>query len=250
MWDPSLRGMLMWDPPLRGVLMYAPRLRPVRLSRPIRMELAPKTVDTALRRESRGFSRMGSSPTDKLQVRVSCRCRPPWLRRQWKRRSLDAADALICGPVVQRPPRRQRSVARRHTQPLASPLHQRRERRFASCLRQPRICWSGAAAPPQGITSHAYETPATLLMGTSVRWSRSGPGPQTANAERHHHSAFTCGLTWHAGALSPLSHARDRPTSARIEQRRRACRGKLTMRTTADLLYLRRPHFPRLFPRT
>lgn len=68
-------------------------------------------------------------------------------------------------------------------------------------------------------------SPATLLTGTSVRWSRSGPGPQTANAERHHHSAFTCGLTWHAGALSPLSHARDRPTSARIEQRRRACRG-------------------------
>lgn len=61
------------------------------------------------------------------------------------------------------------------------------------------------------------QTQATLTSGC---WSRQGPDPQTANAERHHHSAFTCG-----GVLSPLSHARSRPTRARTKQRRRACRG-------------------------
>ena len=74
---------------------------------------APKSIDVDLTHESKGRSRMYFIPKDILQVGASCRCCPPRLRRQWRRRSLKSADALSC--VVQRPPPRQRSVARGHT---------------------------------------------------------------------------------------------------------------------------------------
>jgi hypothetical protein len=168
----------------------------------------PRNVDVDLTCESKGRSLMCLIPKDILQLGAPCRCCPPWSRRQKRRR----AERRGCAQLRR-----------------ATPASQTKERRTTAHAAP---CVSLASTPGAAVCVflQAAQTATHSMVWLSCTAAarhqpRSAPGPQTANAERHDHSAFTCGLTWHAGALSPLSHARSRPTSARIEQRRRACRG-------------------------